>query len=77
MYSYGETGETMYFLWGDNVFLWERQFIFKYKPDFGLIGWVGGPIHGCVVFLNLEKEYCTILYTILMSAQLGRNRVYI
>ncbi len=38
MYSYGETGETMYFLWGDNVFLWERQFIFKYKPDFGLIG---------------------------------------
>ncbi len=28
----------MYFLWGDNVFLWERQFISKYKPDFGLIG---------------------------------------
>jgi hypothetical protein len=24
MYSYGE---TMYFLWGDNVFLWERQLI--------------------------------------------------
>ncbi len=22
--------ETMYFLWGDNVFLWETQFIFKY-----------------------------------------------
>ncbi len=23
---------------GRQCFLWERQFIFKYKPDFGLIG---------------------------------------
>ncbi len=38
-------------------FLWETQFIFKYKPDFGLIGrssvcdqlWCG------IVFLNLQN----------------------
>jgi hypothetical protein len=59
MYSYGEAGKTMYFLWGDNVFLWERQLIFKYKPDLGLIGhslvcheyWFG------ILFLSLEKQH--------------------
>ncbi len=30
MYSYGETGETMYFLWGDNIFLW-RDNVFLWR----------------------------------------------
>jgi hypothetical protein len=61
----------MYFLWGDNVFLWERQFIFKYKPEFGLIG----AVWCSILFLSLEKQRNH--RSGLPSTQLGRNRVYI